>query len=149
MPDITGLEDISSAVFWREAARRLKLIDHDMPFTEDDVDDVFRGLRLQHELPALGDSRAPIFIRFLALFDDALYRLLLAFAEFELDDDQVKDVHELGEAFPGLYTIIDHMQSSDLIADEPPREDIMEMVRHGTLDQDGEDDDQAEHDRVA
>lgn len=149
MSDLTTLEGISPAVFWREAARCLKLVDHDMPLTEDDVDEVFRGLRLQHELPVLGEGAAPIFIRFLALFDDTLYRLLLAFAEHELDNEQVPEVHELGEAFPGLYTIIDHMQSSDLVADEPPTEDIMEMVRHGALDMDDVDDDRMEQDLVA
>ena len=149
MQDITTLETISPATFWREAARRLKFIDHDMPLTEEDVDEVFRGLRLQQELPALADSSAPIFTRFLVLFDDALYRLLLAFAEHELDDDQRREVRELGEAFPGIYAVIDPMQSSDLIADEPPREDIMEMVRHGALDLDDDDDDRMQHDLVA
>ena len=81
MHDTPNLETVSPAIFWREAARRLKLVDHEMPISEIDVDEVFLGLRLQHELDFAAGKSAPILTRFLVLFDDELYRLLLAYAE--------------------------------------------------------------------
>ncbi len=127
------LDTVSPAIFWREAARRLKLVDHGMPLTESYVDDVFLGLRLQHELDFGTGNSVPILTRFLVLFDDELYRLLLAYAEHQLDDEQKRVVEQLGEAFPGIYSMIEHLISRDLIADDPPREDVMELVRHGAL----------------
>lgn len=76
MHETPNLETVSPAIFWREAARRLRLIDHEMPMPEVDVDEVFLGLRLQHELDFAAGKSAPILTRFLVLFDDELYRLL-------------------------------------------------------------------------
>jgi len=78
----------------------------------------------------------------LVLFDDELYRLLLAYTEYRLDDEEKRLVEQLGEAFPGIFAMIEHLTSRDLIADEPPREDVMEMLRHGALS-DVDDDDGA------
>lgn len=142
MHNTPNLEAVSPAIFWREAARRLKLVDHEMPMSEIDVDEVFLGLRLQHELDFAAGTSAPILTRFLVLFDDELYRLLLAYAEYRLDDKEKRLVEQLGEAFPGIYAMIEHLTSRDLIADEPPREDVMEMLRHGAL-RDIDDDDEA------
>jgi hypothetical protein len=136
------LETVSPAIFWREAARRLKLVDHERPRCEVDGDEGFLGLRLQHELDFAASKSAPILTRFLVLFDDELYRLLLAYAEHRLDDKEKRLVEQLGEAFPGIYAMIEHLTSRELIADEPPREDVMEMLRHGAL-RDIDDDDEA------
>ena len=142
MHEAPDLEAVSPAIFWREAARRLKLVDHEMPMSEIDVDEVFLGLRLQHELDFAAGKSAPILTRFLVLFDDELYRLLLAYAEYRLDDEEKRLVEQLGEAFPGIYAMIEYLTSRDLIADEPPREDVIEILRHGAL-RDVDDDDEA------
>ena len=148
MHDTPNLETVSPAVFWREAARRLKLVDHEMPMSEIDVDEVFLGLRLQHELDFAAGKSGPILTRFLVLFDDELYRLLLAYAEYRLDDEEKRLVEQLGEAFPGIYAMIEHLMSRDLIADEPPREDVMEMLRHGALRDIDDDDDAIAEERL-
>lgn len=133
-----AVERISPAVFWREAARRLRFVDHDMPITEDQVDEVFLGLRQRHEMNVSPGSASTL-TQFLVLFDEDLYRLLLAFAERELDDDQVHLVHELGEAFPGIYSMVEQMTSLPMIADDPPREEIIDYLRHGPIDIAGDD----------
>ena len=104
MQEAPDLETVSPAIFWREAARRLKLVDHEMPMSEIDVDEVFLGLRLQHELDFAAGKSAPILTRFLVLFDDELYRLLLAYAEYRLDEEEKRLVEQLARIIHDVWS---------------------------------------------